>query len=317
MSQRSEIDSLSPALQTIPLPPREVSLSAQLYLRLSSVSSMPPVICWFCAGFGFMFALIAVGFMGLDDTIPRNWNDAGKAKITSVEETNVSISSGAKRRGHGCDRPIYAYHFETIVPAEAEKVIGVSYGFGGKYAIGVVAPLQKAEQRYRLQGLSLTKVPSEWWWFPLIFLGAGCVFGIGGLCFPIYSWFAGGKAVRLLQYGIAAGAEYLDMNPTSRYDNNPLMKVDFEFQVAGEKYVTSAYALNTSRLTDAEHKIVFYDPMLPKRSVVLDGLPSGIHFDEFSGRFWSSPLRCLLPLLAAAIVCGQIVAIVILALQAI
>ena len=144
------------------------------------------------------------------------------------------------------------------------------------------------------------------------------MFGVSGLCFPIYSWFAGGKAIQMLQYGTAVGARYLGKNPTgTSYNNRPVMKVNFEYQVAGETYTASAQALDTFRLTDAKQKVVFYDPMVPERSVVLDGLPSGIHLDELTCRFWTNPLYCFFPLLAAAIVCGQIAAIVVLALRAI
>ena len=304
MSQRSEIDSLSPVLQTIPLPPREVSLSAQLYLRLSSNF----MFGWFIAGFGFIFALIAVGLMRLDDAIPRIWNKVGKAKIIRIEDANFFVNNDK----------IYAYHFEAADPAGVEKITGVSYGYEGKYETGSEVVLQKAGKQYRIQGLTLTKIGSTWW-TPLLFFGVGCLVGIQGLRVQINSWFAGGRAIELLQHGSATVAMYLDMSPTNMQiiGKHTIMQVNFEYQVAGETYTVSVRALDTSRLTDAKHKIVFYNPMSPKQSVVLDSLPSGIHFDEFSGSFWASPLRCLLPLLAAAIVCGQIVAIAVLALQAI
>ena len=293
-----------PILQTIPLPPRELPFSVRLYLRLCSTSA--PIIGWFVAGFGFIFALAAVGFMGLDDAIPRIWSNAGKVTITDIEEANLKLN----------DRKVYAYHFE-MTENDVEKITGISYGYNGIYKTGDEVVLYKSGKRYRVQNLSLTP-GGTWWWFPLVFLGAGCLFGIIGLCFPIYSWFAGGKAIQMLQYGTAVGARYLGMNSTGvRVNDQSVMKVNFEYQVAGETYTASAQALNISRLTDAKHKVVFYDPVLPERSVVLDGLPSGIHLDELTGRFWSSPLRCFLPLLAAAIVCGQIVAIVVLALRAI
>jgi hypothetical protein len=62
---------------------------------------------------------------------------------------------------------------------------------------------------------------------------------------------------------------------------------------------------------------VFYDPMQPDKSVVLDGLPIGIHLDEMTGQFWTNPLRCVFPLVMASIVCAEIVAIVVLAIKAI
>jgi len=95
------------------------------------------------------------------------------------------------------------------------------------------------------------------------------------------------------------------------------MKVDFEYQVDGETYTASVQALDTSRLTNAKVKVVLYDPMQPGRSIVLDGLPHGIHLDELTGRFWGNPLRCAIPLLAATIVCGEIIAILVMLVLAI
>ena len=294
-----------PILQTITPAPREVPLSVRLHLRLASTTG--PFIGWFIAGFGFLFSFVAVAFMGLDDAIPRNWSDIGKGKITNVETTSTTLN----------DRRIYAYHFETADLDGAEKIVGVSYGFKGKHEIDNEVPLQKAGKRYRIQGLGLTTV-GEWWWFPLVFLGAGALFGVIGLCFPIYSWFVGGRQAYILRYGIATGARFVDMNPTTtRVNKQPVMKVNFEFQVDGERYMASAYALDTSRLTNSKNKVIFYDPMRPDKSVVLDGLPRGIHLDEQTGWFQTNPLRCVLPLLAATVVCGQIVAIVVLAILAI
>ena len=134
---------------------------------------------------------------------------------------------------------------------------------------------------------------------------------------PIYAWFTGGKAIRLFQDGTATGARYLDMNPTSTQVNNRyVMKIDFEYQVADRFYTASAYALDTSRLTDGKSKIVFYDPTEPEKSVVLEGY-SGIQFDEVLGQFWTNPIRCALPLLAAGIVGAEIVAVIVFALRAI
>ena len=117
MSQRSEIDSLSPVLQAIPLPPREMTLSARLYLRLSSNF----MFGWFVAGFGFIFALTAVGIMGLDDTIPRIWSKVGKAKITNIEDVFFFINNDK----------IYAYHFEAADPAGA---VGGAGRFAERYS---------------------------------------------------------------------------------------------------------------------------------------------------------------------------------------
>jgi hypothetical protein len=141
------------------------------------------------------------------------------------------------------------------------------------------------------------------------------LFAFIGLCFPISSWFAGGRAIRLLQYGIATKARFLGPNPTNE-NSEQSPKFDFEYLVDDQTYTVTAQAQNDfqlSRLTDTKSKVVFYDPMQPDRSVVLDGLPCGIQFDEWTGQFRVNPLCNALPLLAATIVCGEIIAIIVLA----
>ena len=292
-----------PILQQLGAAPRDLSLAVRLYLRLCS-SPMPFFFGYVFAGFGLVFALLAVALMGLDDVIPRNWTDAGKGKITNIEESNATVN----------DRRIYAYHWE-MTDNGMEKVSGISYGYSGKHKIDDEALIQKAGTRYRIQGLTLTSGG----WIPIAaFFGMGSLFGVIGLCFPVYSWFAGGKTIHLLRDGTAAGARFRGMNPTNMQVNGrSVMKVDFEYQVDGETYTASAEALDTSRLTDTPCKAVLYDTMEPSRSLVLDGLPGGLHLDELTGRFWVNPLRCVLPLLAATIVCAEIIAIVVFAVRAI
>ena len=307
MSYDQQINSLPPlddlpVLQQLGAAPRDLPLAVHVYLRLCFYPT--PLFGWFFAGFGLMFALIAVTLIGLDDVIPRNWTDAGKGKITNIEKSNATVN----------DRRIYAYHFETTDEG-MEKISGISYGYNGKHKTGDEVSLQKAGTRYRVQGLTL--VPGEWY-FPAIFLGGGFLFGLIGLCFPVYSWFAAGKAIYLLRDGTATGARFRGMNPTgTKVNDNPMMKVDFEYQADGETYTVSAQALDTSRLTDTPCKAVLYDPMQPSRSIVLDSLPGGLYLDALTGRFGVNPLRCVLPLLAAAFVCGEMVAILVFVVRAI
>jgi len=266
-------------------------------------SGSTPLVGWFIAGFGFMFALIIAGLMGLDDTIPRNWIHAGKATITNIEEANVKLNG----------EEIYAYHFESA----DRNISGISYGYSGKYETGDEASLLKAEKRYRIENLTLTTM-GEGWFDSVIFLGMGCLIGLIGISFLIYSWFAGGKAIRFLQEGEAAKARFLGMNPTGTLINKkPVMKANFEYQVEGSMYTASATALDTSRLTDAPCEVVFYDPMQPDKSIVMDGLPRGIYFDELMGQFGANPLHCVFPFLAAAVVCCEIAAIVLFVVRAI
>jgi len=111
--------------------------------------------------------------------------------------------------------------------------------------------------------------PEKW----EILFGAGLLFGILGLSFPISSWRTGGKVIGFLQYGML--------------------------------------------LEEDEDKSTLYDPVQPDEWFTRYGLPQGVHLDELTGRFWGNPLRCAIPLLAAAIVCGEIIAIIVMLILAI
>ena len=308
MPYDSETNSLPPQLQQIGDAPRFLSFFSRLYLRLCSGAM--PFFGWGVAAFGFMLTLFAAGVIGMVDAIPRNWLDVGKGRITNVQETNRSVGG---KRGRG-GKKLYAYRFE-VTDGEAEKISGISYGFKGKYEMGNEVTVQKSGKRYCVQGLMLTGVPAD---FPLIFFGMGSLFGVTGLCFMVFTWLVGGKTIRCLQDGTAIVAKYIGLSPSQMNVNNqPVMKADFEYRVDGKIYTASAPALDTSRLTDSKYKAVLYDPQEPKRSVVLDGLPSGIRLDERTGQFSTNPLRLVLPLFATMIVGAEIVALVVLVIRAI
>ena len=266
---------------------------------------------WAFAIFGFSFALLAVNGFGLDDAVPRNWIDAGKGKITRVVETGWSTGGDNKGRG---SQKIYAYHFEAT-NNEIGTISGISYGFKGKYKTGDEVVIKKAGKRYRVLGLTLTGVSVE---LSLIFFGMGCLFGGIGLGLMSYPWFVGGKTIICLRDGMTIGAKYIGTSPTGvNVNGKQVMKANFEYQVDGATYTASASALDTSRLTDSEYKAVLYDPIKPKRSVVLDGLPSGIRLDEMTGQFCTDPVHLVLPFFASAIVGTEIAVLVVLVIRAI
>ena len=144
---------------------------------------------------------------------------------------------------------------------------------------------------------------------------------IGFYYFQIRTWRAGNKAIRLLQHGIVVGAKYAGKK-SGRFrwaNSDNEVEIRFKYRVEGKMYGVSAYAFESdiSRLTSEKNKMVLYDPMEPNQSVVWDGLPRGLCFNKLSGRFWINPLRYALPLLAATIVCGEIISIIVLAIRAI
>ena len=147
----------------------------------------------------------------------------------------------------------------------------------------------------------------------LLAVGIGCFVGSLALLLPIYAWFVGGKAIRLLREGAATQATFYGVNLAgTSVINTPV--VVFEYQVEGKTYTVSSQAFGKSHLTIATNSVVFYDPMLPDKAVVLD---DNIHFNESLGFFGCDMFCCLPPLSLASIVCGVIVAIVALVSRAI
>ena len=135
-----------------------------------------------------------------------------------------------------------------------------------------------------------------------------------------------GLVREFVKFGITLYEASVDVkNENQKYQNgtgeyqksvHEEMQTDFEYQVDGQQYMASVKGMGheLSRLTDAPCKVVFYDPTEPKQSMLLDKMPLDIYFDELTGRFGVHPLRLVPALLMAAIVCGEIVAIVWLAI---
>jgi len=148
----------------------------------------------------------------------------------------------------------------------------------------------------------------------IMFIGMGLLFGFVGLYCSFYAWFISGpKMIRFLHNGTATKARHLATFPTGKKnEDQPEMQVDFEYQADGQKHTASAQGYDISHLTDTLYKVVLYDPLEPKQSMLLDSFPRGIYFDEWTGRFQVNPLRCVPPLLAAIVVCGEIVAMIVL-----
>ena len=147
---------------------------------------------------------------------------------------------------------------------------------------------------------------------------ATCTFSIVGtlaLCLAIYAWFINRKAVGLLRHGNMTQGKFFGVNPGTKGVNRIL--VEFSYQIDDKIYIVSTPLSGTSRFTIDTCKDVFYDPMQPEQSVVLYGLPDGVHFDEQAGRFWVHPLRYIPFLVIASIVCCEIVALAVLVIHAI
>ena len=128
--------------------------------------------------------------------------------------------------------------------------------------------------------------------------------GTVGLSLAIYAWFLGGKVIRLLKTGIPVQAKFYAVNLAgSKLDRAPV--IDFEYQVEDKTYTVSTQTIGISRFTRDICQTVFYNPASPEQAVVLD---NNIVFYETPERFdIVNQLRCMLALLAVAIICGAII----------
>ncbi|MCL2120483.1 MAG: hypothetical protein FWH27_18880 [Planctomycetaceae bacterium] len=144
-------------------------------------------------------------------------------------------------------------------------------------------------------------------------MGCGSLIGMFALYFPVHAWFVGGKKIQLLQNGTVTQAKFHSVTLSERRDiNTPI--VDFEYQVDGKAYTASTYLSGATRLTVTTCNAVFYDPLQPEQAAVL---PCGTDFDEQTGRFGVCSLRWIGPLLRAIVVCGEVIAILVLVIHAI
>jgi len=196
-----------------------------------------------------------------------------------------------------CDKP------EAIVGA-----ILAMGGFGAAmfFAIMLHAALQEGKE------------PDRLW------VGTGCfaAMGVCGLCYVIYTWFIRNKAIWLLQNGTMTQGKFLAVGPVPAEEKSKglgMVMAEFTYQVDDKMYTASTRTFGASRLTFDTCKDIFYDPTQPEQSVVLDGLPDGVHFDEPTGRFWVnvSSYRYTASLLMAAIICLTIVILAVLVMTAI
>ena len=151
-----------------------------------------------------------------------------------------------------------------------------------------------------------TKISGAW-----LATGIFSAVGMLALCILFRAWFVGKKAVRLLQNGTATKGKLFGVT-LQGWGIYPPPVVGFTYQIEEKTYSVVTHVYDASRLTINTYKDVFYDPIRPEQSVVL---PDAIHFDEQIGRFRCSPLRYMPLLLAATIICIEIVAIIVLVVR--
>ena len=142
-------------------------------------------------------------------------------------------------------------------------------------------------------------------------IGCGSVIGMFALYFPVRAWLVGGEMIRLMQDGIATQAAFHGVELHDSVKN--VVIVDFEYHVNEKPYRVSTHIPGVYHLSTATCNVVFYDATQPERAVALS---HGINFDEQTERLAVNSLRWVSPLLSAAIVCSEVVAVAVLVILA-
>jgi len=256
---------------------------------------------WIFFGFGMIFVW---AFNPLEDVAKRmrfrGTLARAEGKIVRVEPTNVSINN----------QKVYAHHYEFQATDETRRT-GVAYDTDDSPGPGqavTVEYVQADPSASRIPGMSYT---------------AGGLFGLFVLIFPAVGlgFLAFGlrkslKGLRLLRDGRPAIGRLIATTPThSRVNNQTVYKFTFEFQAEdGQTYQATARTHETDRFAGepspdgaAKAEGVFepllYDPMAPRRAVMLDDLPGGPRIDPDGSIRVDSAVKSAGALAIPAIVC--------------
>lgn len=275
-------------------PPRSVSLSARIVLLLGG--GITGSFGWIFACFGMVFCILFVPFAlnNTADLTHRRFEEAGKGEVISVEKTSSKVNDQKVMR---------------IVFRDTDGNEGRCYTHSKTFHVGDEVSLLKCAGRTKITGTRLTEMGAV-----MILVGGICSFfpaiGIG---LVLYFFFGGLKSLHLLQEGKVGRAHFIDMAPTGASVNHQdVMKLHYKFKADdGETYDAYATALDTEQLTDDDVEPLLYDPMDPTRSVLLDGLPGKIRYDDMERTFKAISLRAILPLFFCTLFVVELVLLVV------
>lgn len=292
--------------QRLTEPPRSVSLAVRLLLLLNNGSA--PMFGWIFACFGMIFNIVflPMAFGGLVDWIHWGYEPAGKGEIVEVVDAKTKVN----------EREIFRYVFKQT---DGNK--GQCYTGKGRFKIGDSVDLEQSGSKVRISGTQLSPM-GRLSIFPIFVV----IFPPVGISIVLYGTFQGRKAIRLLQDGEVGRGRFIDMKATgisvggaqpgikahhSLQPKRYVMKLHYKFTADdGETYDAYATALDTSRLTDDSVEALFYDPMDPTQSVLLDSLPGKVRFDEMERTFKANPFRVVLPVLFCGLFIVELAALI-------
>lgn len=259
-------------------PPRNVSLAAKIVLLLSN--GQAPLFGWLFACFGMIFCIVFLPmvFSSVLDLRYRNFSPAGQGEVVSVDHSVMKVN----------DRDVH-----KIVFKDADGNTASCYSHQ-EFQVGEKVGLEKSGNRTKIEGTRLSVAGGITGLFGAFVI----LFPIIGLWIVLHGTLQGLKAIHVLRDGEIGRGRFVGMEPTgTEINGRAVMKLNYRFKADdGQFYDAHANSLDTKRLTDDPVEPLLYDPLDPTRSVLLDGLPGKVQYDEMIRTFKTNPLRTVLPL---------------------
>jgi hypothetical protein len=221
------------------------------------------------------------------------------AIVTHVEDTRFTEGGGRHSRG----RPIYGYHYKFTTGGA--DYTGVSYRTGS-----VAAENEKVTVEFPVgnPGYSRIKGMRRSVCGPIV--GMVFIFPAVGLAFVLPGLRQGWRNIHLLAHGEAAQGVLVSKSATNVMVNKKTVyKLTFSFMDRnGQARQAIAKASLPEKLEDNRSELVFYDPIDPAKSTLLDNLPGSqalTERGEFQSCSFGAALRAILgPLAALAVIVG-------------
>jgi hypothetical protein len=278
----------SAAVPTLNLgePPRAVGARLRAQLAFGGVSQ----IGWLVFGFGMIFFWV----FGARSDFSFVWfwgaTESAHAQVLGSYDTHASVNDSPVTR--------YVYRFEHDGRAYEGEA------FGSRPDDPVVAEWPAGDpETSRLRGLRRDVFP----WpasFVVIFPFLGFLLLLAGLR-------VGWRAGNLFTRGRAAGGRLVDKRPTNTHVNDqPVWKLTFEFHdQRGQAHRVVAKTHRPQKLLDEREEPLLYDPVNPKRAVLMDSLPGNPRLSEDGTIGSGSPLPLYAYLaLPAIVIVGNVLA---------
>ncbi|MGL6225859.1 MAG: hypothetical protein ACRC10_04435 [Thermoguttaceae bacterium] len=280
--------------QTWGTPPRSVSLRTQLAI-LTNVN----MTYWIFACLGLLVALFALPLClsSFEDALHSNFQPAGKGVIVDRVETHIRMNkraNGHRRIAMDRGEPVFCYVIKKLAKEDQTDKSGMEQGqtcYDKRlYEVGEEVAIEQSGDRYRMIGSTCSALGKSGLMVGLIpFLFASI--GLGGIVL-----------------GIRRGCQCLSILQSGKVEYGRLVKMS-----SPEPSLEGSGAQSYYCFMPDEHQNVspmFYDPIDPRRSLMLDDLPVGTRFDPFTQTFRTSFRGVIVPLLLSLLVGTTFIALI-------